>query len=98
MKVEFEYTRCGACERLIAQVMAQPPYRDARRVFWILDNGTSHRGAPYVARLQKHLRPVFGARKLAGVTGDQVENYLRWRRDPVGDLGIRKPSGRRSRS
>ena len=39
-------------ERLVAQVMTQPPYRDARRVFWILDNGSSHRGAPCVRRLQ----------------------------------------------
>jgi hypothetical protein len=39
-------------DRLVAQVMSQPPYRDARRVFWILDNGSSHRGAPCVRRLQ----------------------------------------------
>ena len=48
-------------ERLVAQVMSQPPYRDARRVFWILDNGSSHRGAPCVRRLQAaypHLVPV----------------------------------------
>ena len=48
-------------ERLVAQVMTQPPYRDARRVFWILDNGSSHRGAPCVRRLQAaypHLVPV----------------------------------------
>jgi len=32
-------------DRLVAQVMTQPPYRDARRVFWIVDNGSSHRGA-----------------------------------------------------
>jgi len=31
-------------ERLIDQVMTQPPYREARRVFWIIDNGSSHRG------------------------------------------------------
>lgn len=38
--------------RLVIQVMAQPPYRDARRVFWILDNGSSHRGDASVRRLQ----------------------------------------------
>ena len=32
--------------------MCQPPYRDARRVFWIMDNGSSHRGEPCVRRLQ----------------------------------------------
>jgi hypothetical protein len=31
-------------ERLVSQVMAQEPYRSARRVFWIMDNGSSHRG------------------------------------------------------
>lgn len=28
-------------DRLVADVMAQPPYCDARRVFWIVDNGSS---------------------------------------------------------
>ena len=31
-------------DRLVAQVMEQEPYRSARRVFWIVDNGSSHRG------------------------------------------------------
>ena len=31
-------------ERLVDQVMSQEPYRSARRVFWIVDNGSSHRG------------------------------------------------------
>ena len=39
-------------DRLVAQVMTQPPYRDARRVFWIVDNGSSHRGAACLRRLQ----------------------------------------------
>jgi DDE superfamily endonuclease len=30
--------------RLVDQVMQQAPYRSARRVFWIVDNGSSHRG------------------------------------------------------
>jgi DDE superfamily endonuclease len=38
--------------RLVQQVMAQEPYRRAQRVFWIVDNGSSHRGAAAVARLQ----------------------------------------------
>jgi hypothetical protein len=38
--------------RLVDQVMTQPPYRDARRVFWVIDNGSAHRGQPSVARLQ----------------------------------------------
>jgi hypothetical protein len=49
--------------RLVAQVMTQPPYRNARRVFWIMDNGSSHRGQPCVQRLTKafpNLVPVHG--------------------------------------
>lgn len=40
-------------ERLVEQVMSQEPYRSARRVFWIVDNGSSHRGRACVRRLQK---------------------------------------------
>ena len=39
-------------DRLVAQAMTQEPYRSARRVFWIMDNGSSHRGQPSVERLQ----------------------------------------------
>jgi hypothetical protein len=39
-------------DRLVAQVMATVPYRDARHVFWIVDNGSSHRGHASVRRLQ----------------------------------------------
>ena len=39
-------------DRLVQQVMEQEPYRNAHRVFWIVDNGTSHRGAASVRRLQ----------------------------------------------
>lgn len=37
--------------RLVAQVMDQKPYRTAKRVFWIVDNGSSHRGAAAARRL-----------------------------------------------
>jgi DDE superfamily endonuclease len=39
-------------DRLVAQVMAQEPYRAARRVFWIVDNCSSHRGQRAVDRLR----------------------------------------------
>jgi hypothetical protein len=39
-------------DRLVAQVMAQEPYRSARRVFWIIDNGSAHRGQAAIERLQ----------------------------------------------
>ena len=39
--------------RLVAQVMAQEPYRSAERVFWVVDNGSSHRGQAAVKRLSQ---------------------------------------------
>jgi transposase len=39
--------------RLVDLVMSQEPYRSARRVFWITDNGSSHRGEKAVQRLAK---------------------------------------------
>jgi hypothetical protein len=39
--------------RLVTQVMEREPYRSADRVFWIVDNGSSHRGEAAVQRLQK---------------------------------------------
>lgn len=40
-------------DRLVDQVMTQEPYRSAPRVFWVVDNGGSHRGAASVDRLQR---------------------------------------------
>jgi len=39
--------------RLVAQVMQTEPYASARRVFWVVDNGSSHRGKASIARLQE---------------------------------------------
>ncbi|MGI5430803.1 IS630 family transposase [Streptomyces sp. CA-179760] len=36
---------------LTAQVMSQEPYASAKQVFWIVDNGSSHRGKKAVDRL-----------------------------------------------
>jgi len=38
--------------RLVEQVMTVEPYASAQRVFWIVDNGSSHRGKRSVDRLQ----------------------------------------------
>lgn len=38
--------------RLVEQVMSQEPYCSARRVFWIVDNRSSHRGMASIVRLQ----------------------------------------------
>ncbi|MDH6293326.1 transposase [Rhodococcus opacus] len=37
--------------RLVEQVMTQAPYASAERVFWIVDNGSSHRGQAAIDRL-----------------------------------------------
>jgi hypothetical protein len=37
--------------RLVEQVMGQEPYRSAERVFWVVDNGSSHRGEASVRRM-----------------------------------------------
>ena len=42
----------AAFDRLVRQVMTKEPYASARRVFWIVDNGSSHRGLASVQRLQ----------------------------------------------
>ena len=38
--------------RLVAQVMTVEPYASAKRVFWVVDNGSSHRGQASIDRLQ----------------------------------------------
>jgi hypothetical protein len=76
----------GRCERktgiapfarLVDYVMHQPPYHHARRVFWIMDNGSSHRGARCVARLQAkypRLVPVHGPIHASWL--NQIEIYF----------------------
>ena len=38
-------------EALVDQVMTQEPYASATRVFWVVDNGSSHRGQAAIDRL-----------------------------------------------
>lgn len=53
------FARCEATtgiepfRRLVEQVMSREPYASAERVFWIVDNGSSHRGTPSVSRLSQ---------------------------------------------
>jgi hypothetical protein len=64
-------------ERLVDHVMHQPPYNQARRVFWIMDNGSSHRGARCVTRLQAkypRLVPVHGPVHASWL--NQIEIYF----------------------
>jgi hypothetical protein len=42
----------AAFDRLVWQVMTKEPYASARRVFWIVDNGSDHRGKASIKRLQ----------------------------------------------
>jgi len=42
----------AAFDRLVWQVMTKEPYATARRVFWIVDNGSDHRGKASIKRLQ----------------------------------------------
>lgn len=64
-------------QRLVDQVMSQPPYETARRVFWIMDNGSSHRGEASVRRLTKthpRLVPVHGPVHASWL--NQIEIYF----------------------
>jgi transposase len=38
--------------RLVEQVMTQEPYASAKRVFWVVDNGSSHAGQASIARMR----------------------------------------------
>jgi transposase len=44
-------TGIGPFTDLVTQVMTQEPYKSADRVFWIVDNGSSHRGRKAIDRL-----------------------------------------------
>lgn len=64
-------------DRLVEQVMTQEPYRSARRVFWIVDNGSSHRGDRSVHRLQdrySNLQVVHGPVHASWL--NQIEIYF----------------------
>ena len=39
--------------RLVKQVLAEEPYRSGERLFWVVDNGSSHRGAAAKQRLRQ---------------------------------------------
>jgi hypothetical protein len=45
-------------EGLVEQVMSREPYRSAQRVFWIMDNGSSHRGQASNARITKRWQTI----------------------------------------
>jgi hypothetical protein len=47
-----ESTGIDSFHDLVDLVMRQEPYRSARRVFWVTDNGSSHRGQTSIDRLK----------------------------------------------
>lgn len=63
--------------RLVDQVMSTEPYASARRVFWVVDNGSSHRGQRAAERLRaswRNLRLVHVPVHASWL--NQVEIYL----------------------
>lgn len=63
--------------RLVTQVMDQEPYCSADRVFWIVDNGSSHRGEASVQRLvQAYPKAVLVHTPVHASWLNQVEIYF----------------------
>jgi transposase len=63
--------------RLVGQVMTAEPYASAERVFWIVDNGSSHRGQASVDRLEgawENLRLIHLPTHASWL--DQIEIYF----------------------
>lgn len=64
-------------DRLVEQVMIRPPYNDARRVFWIVDNCSAHRGAKAIQRLQdRYPRLVLVHTPIHASWLNQIEIYF----------------------
>src|SRR5437016_5221615 len=64
-------------DRLVDDAMTQPPYNEARRVFWIVDNGSSHRGHACATRLRaKYPRLVLVNGPIHASWLNQVEIYF----------------------
>ena len=67
----------AAFGRLVDQVMDQEPYRSARRVFWIVDNGSSHRGQRAADDLRaRHPRIVVVHTPVHASWLNQIELYF----------------------
>jgi hypothetical protein len=67
----------AAFGRLVDQVMDQEPYRSARRVFWIVDNGSSPRGQRAAEELSiRHPRIVVVHTPVHASWLNQIELYF----------------------
>lgn len=79
-------TVLGRCEqstgiepfsRLVTQVMEQEPYKSADRVFWIVDNGSSHRGQAAIDRLaRQHPNAIMVHTPVHASWLNQIEIYF----------------------
>ena len=62
---------------LVEQVMRAEPYRSASRVFWVVDNGSTHRGQAATQRLRKAYRKaVLVHTPVHAIWLNQVEIYF----------------------
>jgi len=67
----------AAFGRLVDDVMQQEPYRSARRVFWVVDNGSSHRGEAAADELRaRHPRIVVVHTPVHASWLNQIEIYF----------------------
>jgi hypothetical protein len=73
---------------LVAQVMNTEPYASARRVFWVVDNGSSHRGQASVERLESTYTTKRGRRRLRLIHCPAALIVA----EPGGDLLIHHPA------
>lgn len=72
-----EKTGIASFGRLVDQVMAQEPYRSGDRIFWIVDNGSSHRGEAAKKRLvQSDSRLILVHTPVHASWLNQVEIYF----------------------
>lgn len=72
-----ETTGIEPFHRLVDLVMDKKPYRSTRRVFWITDNGSAHRGKAASERLsQWHANAILVHTPIHAIWLNQVEIYF----------------------
>jgi hypothetical protein len=72
-----EKTGIDSFNKLVDLVMEQEPYRSARRVFWITDNGSSHQGQSSINRLaQRYKNAILVHTPVHASWLNQIEIYF----------------------
>lgn len=70
-------TGIGSFKSLVDLIMKQEPYCSARRVFWVTDNGSSHRGELSIKRLREwHPNAVLVHTPVHASWLNQIEIYF----------------------